>query len=338
MSQSNDGQYREVLEHLHKLARNPEKVKLNIYLLKDVDNGLDGATPSKILWGLLSAGQHSLQLIQEEPRPLTRLLERSVALLPFDELKDTISVATLEEGLKSLSPSIALLCLAYLRKASERPSDAAWIGATPSLVNSLITVWLSTASTEIAERSLDAIVALLLVDHPSRSTVVMSQGQVGEAQGQGLFWRRIFQDPEIYTLLFHWTSFRSSRYNEMSKQSVQQATISQARLFDFIVKVAEIDSSEITKSRHPCIETQYGDPEGRSRHRQASLLHYSASEMVDLTDPLMEVLRHDFGMRLIAVIDNQHDQARAQPQLLETIKEDFGDIDGSGQTARGMHL
>ena len=61
--------------------------------------------------------------------------------------------------------------------------------------------------------------------------------------------------------------------------------------------------------------------------------------MVDPTYPLMGVLRSDFFLKLLAIIDEGGGGQGVPPKLLEAMKEDVGeDMEGSSQAAGGMHL
>src|SRR3984957_5925427 len=240
--------FQELFAHLKVVEEDPQHKRLNYDILRDAQNNLSSTTLRETIWSLLANGERLLNIIQEDPRPLTRLLEVDISFIPFDEIKDSIPSHKLLEGLLSPSPSIQVLCLAYLRKAADSPSGVAWVGSNAGLVKQFITTWLASDSTEVTERALETLMVLLGVDHVDRKVIVeeKEKGLKGEAQGQGLLWRRLFRDPEIYALFFHWTSLRSPEYQEKSKQAIHRLTISQGRLFDFIARVAELDWSNIT--------------------------------------------------------------------------------------------
>jgi hypothetical protein len=331
--------FQELFAHLAEVEQDPEHTRLNNDILRDAQNSLSSSTPREIVWSLLANGERLLNIIQEDPRPLTRLLEVDISFIPFDEIKDSIPPQKLVEGLLSPSTSIQVLCLAYLRKAADSPSGVAWVGSNASLVKEFVTTWLASDSTEVTERALEALMILLEVDHVDRTNVVQERGLKGEAQGQGLLWRRLFRDPEIYTLFFHWTSLKSSEYREKTKQAMHKMTISQGRLFDFIARVAGLDWSNITHSHFPDIESRYSSQETQENRGGVSLLQYAASGMVDSTDPLMSFLRRDFFMKLLAIIEEGGGKQEVPPKLLEAIKEDAGEIpETPSQSAGGMHL
>jgi hypothetical protein len=325
----------EVLAHMQQVEGEPGDTKLDEDLFKRLERSLDTRTPQKLLWNLLQKGEILLQTLQQDPRPLTRVLERTVLLIPFEELKSAISAKKLEEGLNSPSVSIQILCLAYLTKAADSPSGAAWVAASSSLVQVLFTVWLSVESTEVSERASECIIALLAVDSPKSSTVLVAGNTVGEAQGQGLMWRRVFQDPQVYSLMFFWTSFTRSKHDLSTKKGRQQVGISQGRLFGWLAQVAELSWGAITTSHLPDVERQFVRDEGTTQI-YGGLLGYAASNMVDKTDVLMEFLRQDFFMKLLKIAEEGSEQ-NVSPRLLEAIQHDAG-VEQAEQELSGMHL
>ncbi|ETI23142.1 hypothetical protein G647_04939 [Cladophialophora carrionii CBS 160.54] len=329
-----DKLFPEVFAHL--AAVGTQGSPLDEELLRRADRNLTFNSPKDLLWRVLSTGENLLQTLQQDPRPLTRLLERVISLLPFDELKTTISAEKLEGGLTSSSVPIQLLCLAYLRKAADSPSGASFVAASSSLVQCQFTTWLSSESTEVAERSLEVLEALLAVDSPNSTTVLSAGRSFAEAQGQGLLWRRVFHDPEVYVILYEWTSLLKSKRDLKTKKGIQLVTISQARLFDFIARVAPYDWSAVTTSSLPQIETQFmGQTDGHEP--VGGILLYASSNMIDKDDILMKVLRQDFFQKLLGVVEESNGQ-NVPPTLLEAIQEGAGVESTRNTEEGGLHL
>lgn len=320
----------DVFSHLQQVEAEPATKILDEELLKRAERSLDTSTSPDLLWKLLTTGQKLLQSLQQDPTPLTRLLERTVLCIPFDQLKTSISAEKLEEGLLSPSKPVQLLCLTYLRKASDSPSGASFVACSPSLVKTLVTKWLASESTEVAERSLEDIVALLAVDHPRNVTVMFTSSGLGEADGHGLFWRVMFNDPEVYSLLFQWTSFVKSNHGLNSKKGRQAITISQARLFDYIIRVASLDWPAITTTVHRAIESDYSQDKSREGQPFGGLLKYAANGMIDKDDYLMEMLRQDFFMKLLQVIEDNNSKD-VSPRLRRAIQEGAGIQETTGE-------
>ena len=324
----------EVFAHLSTVET--QGTPLDDELLRRADRNLTITSPKDLLWKILSTGEHLLQTLQQDPRPLTRLLERVISLLPFDELKATISAKKLEDGLNSVSIPVQLLCLAYLRKASDLPSGSSFVAASSSLVQCLFTTWLSSESTEVAERSLEVIEALLAVDSPNSSTVLSGGRSFAEAQGQGFLWRRVFHDPEVYVLLFQWTSLSRSKRDVKTKRGMQLVTISQARLFDFIARIAPYDWGAVTTSTLPQVEMQFTSEAGVSEP-VGGILRYASTSMIDKDDILMKALRQDFFQKLLGVVEDSESQ-NVSARLLEAIQEGAG-VESTGHVVDGgLHL
>lgn len=325
--------FNEVLAHLEKVQ---DQAPLNEELLRRAWRNVDSHTPRATLWQILNVGEQTLQSVQQDPRPLTRLLEQTVRCLPFNELKERITTEKLEQGLQSPSASIQLLILAYLHKAADTPSGAAFVAYSSSLTQVLVTTWLASESTEVADKSVEALLALLLVDSPSTSTFITSEGVSGEAQGQGLLWQRLLSDPQVYELLYSWTSLNHSKHNVSTKKGLQQATISQGRLFDFIARAAPISWTDISTSRLPDVERKY--MKGNANDQPyGGLLKYVASDMIDPSDFLMEMLRQDCFAKLLAAVQESQAQG-VTPRMLEAIKTDAG-MEANGEAdENGLHL
>lgn len=329
-----DALFTELFSHLQKVET--DGVALDEDILKRAERSLDTSTPNSTLWQLLRTGEALLQILQQDPRPLTRLLQRDISLIPFDELKQTISAQKLEEGLNSPSIPVQLLCIAYLQKAADTPSGASFVAASSDLVQTLLTLWLTSENTEVAERALEAIEALLAVDSTNSVTVLSAGGHLGEAQGQGLLWRRIFHDAQVYTLLFEWTSLSTTQRDITTKKGLHLITISQGRLFDFIARVASLGWATVTTSSLPNIESKYTTGQGDDQP-YGGLLRYAASYMIDPSDVLMEVLRQDFFVKLLGIVETTHSQS-ISPRLLEAIQHDAGLETTKGSEDAGLHL
>jgi len=237
---------------------------------------------------LLRASPHDLE-------PLVRLLSEAVEFVTFGDLQDSIPVDVVTEGLSSPSPSVQNLALSYLKKAAESPSGAAFVANDDALVKALIKVFLTSKSTDIGgTKALGAILALLSVDNPDNVITVSSDGSIGQTNGQGLLWRRVFHDEEVYGLFFRFTSVDDVRH----EFTMLQITTAQARLLDFVYEAAKISWDAIHDSTKP-------DPQTSSRARsgacgrERSLLRYVALNMVDRTDPLMKNILLDFFTKIL---------------------------------------
>ena len=139
------------------------------------------------------------------------------------------------------------------------------------VVASLIRLWLCTPDTGVGGRALDVIVKLLLGDEGE--STLSDSGIMDE----GLMWRRILRDRDIYGSIFSICSLNTT--GQEGPLSRREKTISQARLMDLLLK---IDSSPLRTSQIREIEENFGVDNG-------GLLHFAAIHMVDYRD---DVLMH----------------------------------------------
>lgn len=139
------------------------------------------------------------------------------------------------------------------------------------VVAALVKLWLATPYTVVAERARDLIVDLLLADKEEDaidySTIIQ----------EGLMWRRILRDRDIYESIFSICSLSTA--GPEGQLSREQKTTSQARLLEMLLK---IDSDPVRSSQIPEIEQRFGVMDG-------GLLHFAAIHMVDYED---DVLMH----------------------------------------------
>lgn len=201
------------------------------------------------------------------------------------------------------------LMLALLQKAATNPNDAATVATQPEVVVALVKLWLCTHDTGVASQCGQVLLGLLQVD---QQTSVESAANGLPGQGQGLVWKRIFYDQDVYSLLFSICSLRSD--DASTKLSKSQRTLAQARLLEWLPKVGAMDWVTITRSHHAEIESRYTN--GRSE----GLLLFASSCMVDIKD---DVLMHrcliDFFADLISTV--RHTQGASS--LQSSVSLDF---------------
>jgi hypothetical protein len=354
--ENSDILFSEVFSHLSQLQQTPS-TPLNDDLLRRAGHAVDSNTPRATLWQLLQVGEALLSTITSDPQPLTRLLQRVVESIPFDELSSSLTPDKLIDGLKAPSNAIQLLCIAYLTRAASRPSGAAWVASSSALSQHLLSTWLSSESAEVAERAQEGIVALLEVDSPESTTFASSIQSSGSsqaasrvassgnaAQGQGLFSRRVFHDSACYVLFYRWTTLEAASNHDLStKKGRSQVSISQARLLDFLPKVALFDFPSISTSTLPEIERPFLRRQNAGAHAPESpyggLLKYAARYMIDKDDFLMVVLWKEFFEKLFAAVQESGPR-RVPSKMLEAIASD---ADSGGESngvanGNGMHL
>ncbi|RDW78731.1 uncharacterized protein DSM5745_05583 [Aspergillus mulundensis] len=222
---------------------------------------------------------------QHYPTPITTLGIKSAAFFTFSDLCAIDPPINFIAGFRAPSPPINELALTLLRKAGYHPSDAAIVAGDPELVTSLVELWLSTSSTAVALAAFDTLWALLEIDQTS----TLENGEhAGDASGgQGLMWRRVFNDRDVYGRLF---SFCSLADNGPSGLSSREKTVAQGRLMSFLVKAGQHRWDFVSSSHIPEVEAKY---------KSKSLLHFAACEMVDKSDVLMHMTQLNFFRDLL---------------------------------------
>lgn len=91
--------------------------------------------------------------------------------------------------------------------------------------------------------------------------------------GQGLLWRRIFHDREMYNLLFSLCSSHTTGTNE-GQLDERQKSLAQARLLRILPRLAVLDFEAITHTLFPEIEQQY-------KVQGQGILYFAAVDMVN---------------------------------------------------------
>ncbi|KAK5128293.1 hypothetical protein LTR85_002960 [Meristemomyces frigidus] len=165
------------------------------------------------------------------------------------------------------------LMLALLEKATGSAVDAAHAASMLETMQALVRLWLCTSDTGIATQASVLLLDLLKVDAPVADE---ANGGGVPAGGQGLVWKRIFGDRDVYNVFFEACSLTSK--SEMSKS---QKTIAQARLMEWLPKVGAMNWGAVAKSHHQDVESKYGV--------QGGLLDFAALKMADFKD---DVLMH----------------------------------------------
>lgn len=274
-----------VKSHLDEIQRDPSLPldttlldRLKLQLTEDVDPTVPAT--------LLAQIPQLLLVLQEDPTPLTTLGTRATAYLSFADLQSIDPPVNFIAGFKAPSPPINLLALSLLSKAGGHPSDAAIVSGDSDLVASLVELWLSTPATGVAQAALDTIWALLEIDLASTHENESSGNRAG---GQGLVWRRMFTDRDVYGRLFSLCSLADDGPGTLPKR---EKTLAQGRLMGLLVKAGKLRWDIISTSQLPEIEAKY---------KSDSLLHFAACQMVDKSDVLMHMTLLNFFHDLLRI-------------------------------------
>ncbi|KAI7279133.1 hypothetical protein KC345_g5521 [Hortaea werneckii] len=166
------------------------------------------------------------------------------------------------------------LMLALLEKATGSPADAAHAASMLETVQAVVKLWLCTGDTGVATQAGQLIQDLLKVDSPAQGV-----GDAPTGGGQGLVWRRVFGDRDVYSIFFESCSL-SSKVESMSKNA---KTLAQARLMEVLPRLAAMNWQAVANSHHRDIEAKYEIAQG------GGLMDFAALRMVDYKE---DVLMH----------------------------------------------
>ncbi|KAI9884370.1 MAG: homoserine O- acetyltransferase [Watsoniomyces obsoletus] len=228
-----------------------------------------------------------LPTLNQDPEPVTLILRVLLEPLSFTEILDYTGGPTLlVEALRSPLASINLLAVDVLRKAARSPSNTAMVAGMKEVVSELLSVFFL-RDTDVSSVVGHLLKDFMVTDFPEALTSVdmggtgLSNSSEGRARGQGLMWRRWFDDPEIYTIFFTLTSLDvpDPQTGQVDKR---QRTVAQARLLDLIPRLASLDLPRLKASHFPEVEARFG-----LEYEKEGLLDYAVLHMVDTSDDLL---------------------------------------------------
>ncbi|RAK95153.1 uncharacterized protein BO80DRAFT_430102 [Aspergillus ibericus CBS 121593] len=279
--------YDEVRLHLQQVQRDPS-TRLDLTLIDKLRLELTANIDRRVPATLLIQISQLLPILQEDPTPITTLGTKATAYFSFADLRSVEPPIDFISGFKAPSEPINLLALSLLSKAGNTSSDAAIVAGDPELVASLVELWLSTSSTAVAQAAFDTIWALLEIDLASPLENVGHESDEATG-GQGLVWRRIFTDKDVYGLLFSLCSLTDDGPGTLSKRD---KTVAQGRLMGLLVKAGRLRWDMISSPQVPEVERKY---------QSSSLLQFTSCYMVDRSDVLMHMTLVNFFHDLLEI-------------------------------------
>lgn len=236
-----------------------------------------------------------LPSLQQDPTPLTDLVEKLTrpSTFTFSRVLAIRPAIDFVAGLSSPAPSINLLALSLLGKASLAKSDCDIVAAHPQVVAALVLLWLSTMNTGVAQSCHRILVGLLMAGCEVPST----QSPIDD----NLMWRRLFRDRDVYGSIFSLCSLQTLRQD--GQLGIVGKTQAQARLLDLLVL---IDSEPVRSSQFPDIEGTYGITD------DGGLLTFATMHMIDFkNDDMMHLTLIRFCIELVRSPSPISDSSRA---------------------------
>nr|POF04285.1 hypothetical protein CFP56_22040 [Quercus suber] len=302
--------YQRVVKHLTDISTSPSSTPPDTRLLDDATVVLPEYLSSKdpALWAQRLTLMRTLAAGLAEPSPRDRSseVELLVALfagwswpqvydfgtgnVPFTDGLQVGPRGGGGEGEDDPMRPFNHLMLALLEKATGSAADAAHVAALRETVQALVRLWLGTGDAGVAMRAGRLLLDLLRVDQVRTPWESGERRLPSSGGGQGMVWKRLFEDRDVYAVLFESCSLRFAG----DGLSVKQKTLAQARLMEWLPKVAEMDWAVVARSHHR-------DVEARAGVKENGLLEFATLQMVDFQD---DVLMHrclvDFYADLLA--------------------------------------
>jgi hypothetical protein len=237
-----------------------------------------------------------LPKLQQDPAPLTHFIVKMAEPYRFEDIKDV----EFEVGLDLQAVPFHGLLLTLLGKATANSLDAQALANRPTVVSSIVRLWLCTQDAGIATQAEDLLTSLLQVSK-NEPTVVPEQDSL-HTYGTGPMWRRLFGDRDIISLYYHYTSLKQLDNPASPLLSKRDKTIAQARLLSWLPRVGALHWSALVSSHHIEIEREVGLKEGQG------LIHYAALKMVDTEDDMLMhmTLINFFGVLITTVTTRPH--------------------------------
>ena len=233
-----------------------------------------------------------LPKLQQDPSPLTHFIIKMAEPYRFEDIKDV----EFEIGLDLQATPFHGLLLTLLGKATANSVDAQALANRPTVMLSVVRLWLCTSEAGIATQAEDLLISLLEVS--KNEPAIISAPDPSHAYGTGPMWRRLFSDRDIASMYYHYTSLKQLTSPPLPLLNKRDKTIAQARLLSWLPRVGRLDWNALVSSHSIEIEREVGLKEGQG------LLHYAALKMVDTEDDmLMHMTLINFFSVLITTVN-----------------------------------
>ncbi|KAK9791915.1 hypothetical protein SCARD494_07322 [Seiridium cardinale] len=289
----------ELDKHLDELIADPT-LPPRAKQFDDVTLQLTDANIPPLIPRLLPKITEILKQYQQDPTHLCELAIKLLSPLNFTQVMSLASEDAIIQALRSPAPSANLLAMAVLEKASKSPGEAAILATLKDIVANFIAQWLSAPQVEVGEKGSKVLGELLDIDCTTRPQDGVSlNGQeivVRKPPGQGLMWRRIFHDRDIYSSILSLCSAGPHQNPEDGGLSSHQITLAQGRLLRIIPRLGALNLGALTRTEFPDLNRQFAHVESSE-----GLLQFTALRMIDNEDFLMHLSLIDFFETLLGI-------------------------------------
>ncbi|PQE06201.1 hypothetical protein CJF30_00005149 [Rutstroemia sp. NJR-2017a BBW] len=289
----------ELEAHLKELVASPD-VPLDKQLFDAVELQLTDYNISPLIPRLLPNITQILLTTQQDPTPLASLSVKLLQPISFSQALSLASEDALVLALRSPVPAANILAITIIEKASKSPGHVATLSNMKVLIENLVRTWLSNPDVGVGEKATQALGALLDTDCDHRASITRGVRDMDiddqKPPGQGLLWRRLFQDQDVYEMFFALCSSKSTAPDE-DRLDEKQKSLAQARLLRLLPRLGALDARILCHSSSPDVDRRYVSPGG-----EPGLLYFAAMEMVDKEDLLMHMTLTIFFLEFLEAI------------------------------------
>jgi hypothetical protein len=240
-----------------------------------------------------------LKVYQSDPKVLCSLAIKLLGPLNFTQVMSLASEEAIIQALRSPAPSANVLGMSIIEKASKTPSEAAILAMMKNVVAGFLTCWLSASQVEVGEKGSRVLGNLMDIDCDTRPADGISLNgteiAVRHTPGQGLVWRRLLHDRDIYALLLSLCS-PGPHHNAEGGLTDQQLSLSQGRILRVLPRLAALNIGAISSTEFPDLNQRYFQIAS-----DAGLLQIAALHMIDKEDVLMHLSLVDFFETLLSI-------------------------------------
>lgn len=234
-----------------------------------------------------------LKKYEQDPAHLCSLAIKLLGPVNFTQVLSLASEDAIIQALRSTAPSANILAMTVLEKAANSPADAAILAMMNNVITNFLTQWLSAPQVEVGEKGGKVLGDLLDVDSDSRPpdglSVNGTEIVVKKPIGQGLMWRRIFHDHDIYDVIL-------SLCSQHGPLDIQQRSLAQGRLLRVLPRLSALNFRTLTSTDFTDLNARYANI-----NSNAGLLHFAALHMIDKEDLLMHLNLIDFFEALLSI-------------------------------------
>jgi hypothetical protein len=132
--------------------------------------------------------------------------------------------------------------------------------------------------------------------------------------GQGLLWRRILHDKEIYDLLYSLCVPQNTGTGE-DQLDERQKSLAQARMLRVLPRLAVLDFASISRSDFTDVAAKYG-----LEHGDLGLLYFASRQMINKADMLMHITLIDFFAEFLDMLSMTQISGSTMEYLVKLVK------------------